>query len=325
MRRALFAAIAAASIILGLATPASAAPIIEAIPSAPSGVVTCALDYSWAKPSLSQAAQVCPVVLRYIDKQGVSSKNITASELAQIQQAGLGLGLVFERYAERAKAGYSAGQYDAQRVNTGLAQLGLPLDTVVYVAIDFDANWQQVWSYMDGWNSVRAPEVTGVYGSIRIVNFMRGVYLNTTGHGTRANYGWATYAWRNGYAWPDGTVAQIRQVSNNQSIAGGTVDYNYIMNGTWGGVGQGSTAAAPPQVTADGVPTLLGTTKYGSRGAAVTALQGRLYDRGWRITVDGVFGAQTRAIVIKFQTEKGLTVDGIAGPQTWACAWTCSL
>ena len=38
---------------------------------------------------------------------------------------------------------------------------------------------------------------------------------------------------------------------------------------------------------------------------------------GQKLTVDGIFGEETRASVIIFQTQKELTVDGIVGPQTW--------
>lgn len=60
-----------------------------------------------------------------------------------------------------------------------------------------------------------------------------------------------------------------------------------------------------------------GTVRRGSRGRAVKAVQQRLKDRGWKISVDGSFGPGTEAIVRRFQGEKGLKVDGIVGPTTW--------
>jgi peptidoglycan hydrolase-like protein with peptidoglycan-binding domain len=53
--------------------------------------------------------------------------------------------------------------------------------------------------------------------------------------------------------------------------------------------------------------------KFGSRGAAVTAVQ-----RALGIPADGIFGPQTRAAVRAFQAQHGLIVDGIVGPQTRA-------
>lgn len=44
--------------------------------------------------------------------------------------------------------------------------------------------------------------------------------------------------------------------------------------------------------------------------------------RGWRITVDGWYGPESAAVCRAFQQEKGLQVDGIVGPETWAATWT---
>lgn len=87
----------------------------------------------------------------------------------------------------------------------------------------------------------------------------------------------------------------------------------------------GVTPVASPVSSATGLPESIpvfpGQVARGSRGSAVTAFQGRLYDRGWKVKVDGVFGPAMEAVVRKFQAEKGLTVDGIAGRLTWRALW----
>jgi peptidoglycan hydrolase-like protein with peptidoglycan-binding domain len=60
------------------------------------------------------------------------------------------------------------------------------------------------------------------------------------------------------------------------------------------------------------------TIRKGSAGNPVRRAQKRLtlggYDTGG---VDGIFGAKTEAAVKRFQKDRGLTQDGIVGPQTW--------
>lgn len=75
----------------------------------------------------------------------------------------------------------------------------------------------------------------------------------------------------------------------------------------------------PPVSTAPAYPMLL---RRGAKGNFVRQFQQRLAERGWRISVDGIFGSQTEAIVRQFQREKGLVVDGLVGKKTWGALWT---
>lgn len=60
------------------------------------------------------------------------------------------------------------------------------------------------------------------------------------------------------------------------------------------------------------------TQRLGSHGDAVAYLQGVLKVKlGYGIIIDKNFGPQTDKAVRRFQTEKGLFVDGIVGRQTW--------
>ena len=63
--------------------------------------------------------------------------------------------------------------------------------------------------------------------------------------------------------------------------------------------------------------------KQGSRGPEVAKLQQELKNQGfftfWKIT--DYFGTYTRDAVIRFQKSRGLTVDGIVGPQTRAALY----
>ncbi|MEO6123743.1 MAG: peptidoglycan-binding domain-containing protein [Ilumatobacteraceae bacterium] len=58
--------------------------------------------------------------------------------------------------------------------------------------------------------------------------------------------------------------------------------------------------------------------KLGDTGEGVKIIQYTLVANGSKIGVDGNFGPVTDAAVRDFQKSKGLTVDGVVGPKTWA-------
>lgn len=58
--------------------------------------------------------------------------------------------------------------------------------------------------------------------------------------------------------------------------------------------------------------------KVGSKGVAVSNLQKNLVALHLKISVDGEFGAETKAAVEDFQASHGLTIDGQVGPATQA-------
>jgi peptidoglycan hydrolase-like protein with peptidoglycan-binding domain len=65
-------------------------------------------------------------------------------------------------------------------------------------------------------------------------------------------------------------------------------------------------------------PVLIITTRQGSSGSAVMALQRQLNAHGASLGVDGQFGPATETAVKNYQSSRNLSVDGIAGPQTWS-------
>lgn len=56
----------------------------------------------------------------------------------------------------------------------------------------------------------------------------------------------------------------------------------------------------------------------------VKTWQTQMLARGWSGigTADGMFGPNSSNVARQFQQEKGLSVDGLVGPQTWAASWT---
>ena len=69
-----------------------------------------------------------------------------------------------------------------------------------------------------------------------------------------------------------------------------------------------ATPVAPPTA-----PVKRATVKVGSKGKDVKYLQSKL-----GINDDGIFGPQTKAAVVSFQSRRNLVADGIVGPKTWA-------
>lgn len=84
--------------------------------------------------------------------------------------------------------------------------------------------------------------------------------------------------------------------------------YGWIGMYAAGRVGDGP--SAPPRDS----PTL----QLGSEGMHVEWLQRLLREHEPSIQPDGVYGKRTEDAVRSYQAGQGLTVDGIAGPETWA-------
>lgn len=81
---------------------------------------------------------------------------------------------------------------------------------------------------------------------------------------------------------------------------------------TWAALRSAGTTTTPP--TTGSQPTL----RSGDFGADVQKLQEALKKHGFSAgSIDGSFGPNTRAAVVRFQRAKGLEADGVVGPATW--------
>lgn len=75
----------------------------------------------------------------------------------------------------------------------------------------------------------------------------------------------------------------------------------------------------PNPTTADVCVVNLPVLEKGAKGDDVRALQILLKGNGYNCgTVDGIFGSNTDSMVRAYQSNHGLTVDGIVGPATWS-------
>jgi peptidoglycan hydrolase-like protein with peptidoglycan-binding domain/tellurite resistance protein len=81
-----------------------------------------------------------------------------------------------------------------------------------------------------------------------------------------------------------------------------------------------SNTHAPPAKNSPVAPARRSGTSIG-RGASgnhVRNIQAALSNLGYEVDIDGIFGAGTQSAVRQFQSDNGLSVDGIVGPRTWS-------
>ncbi|MGN6872496.1 MAG: peptidoglycan-binding domain-containing protein [Solirubrobacteraceae bacterium] len=113
---------------------------------------------------------------------------------------------------------------------------------------------------------------------------------------------------------PMGQIIRFRQLSRTYGAAGVSW-WNWQQASTAGwkaiSIGAGSLSGVTPT---SNTPVL----GLHSVGDLVVWLQEHLVSVGYATAVDGDFGPTTQAAVEQFQSARGLTVDGIAGPATWA-------
>lgn len=148
---------------------------------------TRVLDYSSARPTIQQIkTSGASGVARYLTRS-TSSKRLSAVEVRSLLAAGLGIVLVFEDTADRAKQGRAAGVADAHEATAQAKALGCPAGVPIFYAVDFDAAPAEVEAYFVGLNSVPSPYPVGAYGDIAVVDGLLGLRL--------ARYGWQASAW----------------------------------------------------------------------------------------------------------------------------------
>lgn len=174
------------------------------------------LDYSSSRPDLKKAKALgYGFVVRYLFPP---LKGVTVTEAKSIRAAGLGLAVVYESYAARAKEGYAAGAADGKTALAFARSIGFPDSRPLYFAVDFQpttVELARVDAYLRGVAFVIGLSRTGVYGSYAVVDHC---YARST-----ARWFWQTYAWSGGKV---SAHAHLLQYRNGQTVAGASVDLN---------------------------------------------------------------------------------------------------
>lgn len=102
------------------------------------------LDYSYSRPQpFPQSIVDFPAigVMRYL---GNDSRCITNAERDQLQDYGLGIGLIWETSANRVLSGAVGGRQDAELSNNYANSLGAPGSTPIYYATDYHAQGNEI-------------------------------------------------------------------------------------------------------------------------------------------------------------------------------------
>ena len=142
------------------------------------------------------------------------AKAITPREAETLRRTGLGVLLVFELEAERARRGAAVGRADGSMVR-GLAKtLGAPEGTVIYFAVDYDAppgDLDAIEAYLRAAGGELGGYRPGVYGGYRVIEAMAE---------RRACSGyWQCVAWSGGRVSRHLTVYQSEWQYGNEALA----------------------------------------------------------------------------------------------------------
>lgn len=206
------------------------------------------IDYSFARPNLTDVKKKYGFVCRYLSHSG--AKNITIEEAAAIRHQGLDLVLVWEDTAQNALKGKAQGVEDAKYAVTQANAIGWPHNLPIYFAVDFDATPEQqgaINQYFQGVCDVIGLDRTGVYGGFYVVERVANAHL--------AHWFWQTLAWSGGQVFKN---AHIYQDGATDFAGGADVDKALQDNfGQWG-------FAAPPKPVPPTYATWGAHTSYAS-------------------------------------------------------------
>lgn len=260
-------------------------------------------------------------IIGYVSED-TTGKNLTRAQVDAAHTSGLDVGFVYEFDPKGALGGSSRGARDAQVAVSHAYGLGVPENTVLYTAIDFDAqpnDMPALWEYAVTFQRVAGSNGfrSGVYGSYALC-----WYLYSHGyHGML----WQTYAWSHGL-WCNGLA--VRQLQNGVHVAGATVDRDeseMVDWGQWPAVGQpgSSSGGAMSSITTDNIIKAwsegdAGTVDDQGHAVSVEPVKWRQRDETWQAAVSAALTALTASVAAIGTGSGVLTTDQAADLHTIA-------
>lgn len=103
-------------------------------------------------------------------------KSLTEPEAEDIRAAGLGIILIYEIDAARAKRGEEIGRTDGQEARYLAERMKIPTDCAIYFCVDYDApkiDYPAIESYLYAAKAAVSPYRCGVYGKADLVNCVK--------------------------------------------------------------------------------------------------------------------------------------------------------
>lgn len=199
-----------------------------------------------SSPSVSsmKAAGV-QFICRYLSVSNSETefKLLTNSEAKTLSQGGIAIVSNYE-WTGTPDNTIAAGASDAKVALAQHAACGGPPGRPIYFSIDEDTVWTDVNVYFQGIATVMPVSQIGAYGEAGLIKDLKSNGLIT--------WLWQTYAWSGGVI---NTNNNIYQYSNNQTIGGTSVDYDYAYGtdyGQWFQVG----FTQPAGVSSSGTTTI---------------------------------------------------------------------
>jgi len=260
-------------------------------------------DESWTKtdPKLLVAAGYTGgFVYCSYDRTG---KNGTPEYIKVCHDAGLHMGLVWESFGQAAQGGAGVGGTEARDFIAQARALGA-IGGTLWMAVEDPtkeppANWPGPEAYS-----------AAAYPMIHAAGFMLGEYGSEALINDLHTKGLTDRKWFVG-GWSQDTNADLIQQSNNPGASNfaGAVDCNYAPADNWGWTEFGISTPSVPNPPAPPVPASSGLTVDGVFGPQTIAVMQRVLG----VTPDGVYGVNTRKAL---QAHLHVAVDGIVGPFT---------
>lgn len=172
-----------------------------------------------------------------VNDKSPSGRGITAAEYARYVAANVDVFVYWQTTTNWMLGGWAAGVAGAQNAQYNIRQAGMPEDTPVYFAVDFDAQlWQMpaIHDCLRGAASVLGAERVGVYGGWLVME-------ECSKAGT-AKWFCQTLAWMYGRGWHP--AAHLHQYGFNYWLDGTNCD---LVRATVPNYGQAVPPAEPPK------------------------------------------------------------------------------